>query len=78
MLDAGEPREQRELRVRIDAELHQKLHLLKLLRNKTMTDTIHEALVQYFAAVVPGGEKQRPEEPSPPMLRPSRDPPGLL
>lgn len=59
MSAAGGEKIPRELRVRLDADLHQKLQMLKLLRNKTMTDTIHEALLHYFDAVVAPDEENR-------------------
>ena len=42
----------KELRVKIDVSYHLKLHALKLLRNKKMSDAIEEALDYYFAHVV--------------------------
>ena len=50
----------KELRVKIDVSYHLKLHALKLLRNKKMSDAIEEALDYYFEHVVqtnnPDGE----------------------
>ena len=43
----------KELRVRLEASYHQKLVVLKLLKQKTMSDAIHEALDHYFALVMP-------------------------
>ena len=45
----------KELRVKIDVSYHLKLHALKLLRNKKMSDAIEEALDHYFAHVVQAG-----------------------
>ena len=42
----------KELRVKIDVSYHLKLHALKLLRNKRMSDAIEEALDHYFEHVV--------------------------
>lgn len=42
----------KELRVKIDVSYHLKLHALKLLRNKRMSDAIEEALDYYFEHVV--------------------------
>ena len=42
----------KELRVKIDVSYHLKLHALKLLRNKKMSDAIEEALDHYFEHVV--------------------------
>ncbi len=42
----------KELRVKIDVSYHLKLHALKLLRNKKMSDAIEEALDYYFEHVV--------------------------
>lgn len=49
----GEEDDRKELRVRIEASHHQKLVALKMLRHKTMSEAIHEALEHYFAAVLP-------------------------
>lgn len=46
----------KELRVKIDVSYHLKLHALKLLRNKKMSDAIEEALDYYFEHVVAEGE----------------------
>jgi hypothetical protein len=45
----------KELRVKIDVSYHLKLHALKLLRNKRMSDAIEEALDYYFEHVVQAG-----------------------
>jgi hypothetical protein len=45
----------KELRVKIDVSYHLKLHALKLLRNKKMSDAIEEALDYYFEHVVQTG-----------------------
>ena len=45
----------KELRVKIDVSYHLKLHALKLLRNKKMSDAIEEALDYYFEHVVEEG-----------------------
>ena len=45
----------KELRVKIDVSYHLKLHALKLLRNKKMSDAIEEALDHYFEHVVQTG-----------------------
>ncbi len=45
----------KELRVKIDVSYHLKLHALKLLRNKKMSDAIEEALDYYFEHVVQAG-----------------------
>lgn len=45
----------KELRVKIDVSYHLKLHALKLLRNKKMSDAIEEALDHYFEHVVQAG-----------------------
>ena len=45
----------KELRVKIGVEYHLKLHALKLLRNKKMSDAIEEALDYYFEHVVQAG-----------------------
>ncbi len=45
----------KELRVKIDVSYHLKLHALKLLRNKKMSEAIEEALDYYFEHVVAGG-----------------------
>jgi len=42
----------KELRVKIDVSYHLKLHALKLLRNKKMSEAVEEALDHYFAHVV--------------------------
>lgn len=42
----------KELRVKIDVSYHLKLHALKLLRNKKMSEAIEEALDHYFEHVV--------------------------
>lgn len=51
---AGEAREGdvKELRVKIDVSYHLKLHALKLLRNKKMSEAVEEALDHYFAHVI--------------------------
>lgn len=51
---SGEAREGdvKELRVKIDVSYHLKLHALKLLRNKKMSEAVEEALDHYFAHVV--------------------------
>ena len=50
----GEVREGdvKELRVKIDVSYHLKLHALKLLRNKKMSEAVEEALDYYFEHVV--------------------------
>lgn len=50
----GEVREGdvKELRVKIDVSYHLKLHALKLLRNKKMSEAVEEALDHYFEHVV--------------------------
>lgn len=48
--------EVKELRVKIDVSYHLKLHALKLLRNKKMSEAIEEALDYYFDHVVKGDE----------------------
>lgn len=53
--------EVKELRVKIDISYHLKLHALKLLRNKKMSEAIEEALDYYFDHVIQGegvGEKE--------------------
>lgn len=45
----------KELRVKIDVSYHLKLHALKLLRNKKMSEAIEEALDHYFEHVVQAG-----------------------
>lgn len=52
----------KELRVKIDVSYHLKLHALKLLRNKRMSDAIEEALDHYFAHVVNEQQGQEGEE----------------
>lgn len=52
---AGNEGDVKELRVKIDVSYHLKLHALKLLRNKKMSDAIEEALDHYFAHVVQAG-----------------------
>lgn len=47
----------KELRVKIDVSYHLKLHALKLLRNKKMSDAIEEALDYYFEHVVQQGSE---------------------
>lgn len=49
---AGAEGDVKELRVKIDVSYHLKLHALKLLRNKKMSDAIEEALDHYFEHVV--------------------------
>jgi hypothetical protein len=49
---AGGEADVKELRVKIDVSYHLKLHALKLLRNKKMSDAIEEALDYYFEHVV--------------------------
>lgn len=44
--------ELKELRVKINVSYHLKLHALKLLRNKKMSEAIEEALDYYFEHVV--------------------------
>lgn len=52
----------KELRVKIDVSYHLKLHALKLLRNKKMSDAIEEALDYYFEHVVQtGSDVEDPE-----------------
>lgn len=52
----------KELRVKIDVSYHLKLHALKLLRNKKMSDAIEEALDYYFEHVVQTGpDLEEPE-----------------
>ena len=52
----------KELRVKIDVSYHLKLHALKLLRNKKMSDAIEEALDHYFEHVVQAGpDLEEPE-----------------
>lgn len=48
----------KELRVKIDVSYHLKLHALKLLRNKKMSDAIEEALDYYFEHVVSESEAE--------------------
>lgn len=52
----------KELRVKIDVSYHLKLHALKLLRNKKMSDAIEEALDYYFEHVVQAGSDIADEE----------------
>lgn len=52
----------KELRVKIDVSYHLKLHALKLLRNKKMSDAIEEALDHYFEHVVQAGPDLADEE----------------
>lgn len=52
---ADEGGDVKELRVKIDVSYHLKLHALKLLRNKKMSDAIEEALDYYFEHVVQAG-----------------------
>ena len=47
----GDDEAWKELRIRIGASYHSKLIAMKVLRKKTMTDAIHEALDRYFADV---------------------------
>ncbi|MHB8585150.1 MAG: hypothetical protein ACYDDF_04855 [Thermoplasmatota archaeon] len=47
------PTDVKELRVRIDMSYHLKLHALKLLKNKKMSDAVEEALDRYFTDVAP-------------------------
>lgn len=47
----------KELRVKIDVSYHLKLHALKLLRNKKMSDAIEEALDYYFEHVISEGQE---------------------
>jgi len=42
--------------VKIDVSYHLKLHALKLLRNKKMSEAVEEALDYYFEHVVKGEE----------------------
>ncbi|MHB8585324.1 MAG: hypothetical protein ACYDDF_05750 [Thermoplasmatota archaeon] len=42
------PLEAKELRVKIHVEYHLKLHALKLLRGKNMSEAVEEALDHYF------------------------------
>lgn len=53
--------EVKELRVKIDVSYHLKLHALKLLRNKKMSEAIEEALDYYFEHVIRGEEMQTQE-----------------
>ncbi len=53
--------EVKELRVKIDVSYHLKLHALKLLRNKKMSEAIEEALDYYFEHVIRGEEMQSQE-----------------
>lgn len=53
----------KELRVKIDVSYHLKLHALKLLRNKKMSDAIEEALDYYFEHVVNEQQAMEGEEP---------------
>ena len=49
--------------MKIDVSYHLKLHALKLLRNKKMSDAIEEALDHYFEHVVQAGaDMQDPDE----------------
>lgn len=41
----------KELRVKIGVEYHLKLHALKLLRGKRMSEAVEEALERYFETV---------------------------
>ena len=52
---SGNEADVKELRVKIDVSYHLKLHALKLLRNKKMSDAIEEALDYYFEHVVQAG-----------------------
>lgn len=52
----------KELRVKIDVSYHLKLHALKLLRNKKMSDAIEEALDYYFEHVVQTGQEITDED----------------
>ena len=62
----------KELRVKIGVEYHLKLHALKLLRGKRMSEAVEEALEHYFERVriehearggqVPLGLPEDPEE----------------
>jgi len=53
----------KELRVKIDVSYHLKLHALKLLRNKRMSDAIEEALDHYFEHVVNEQQDTEGQEP---------------
>ena len=53
--------EVKELRVKIDVSYHLKLHALKLLRNKKMSEAIEEALDYYFEHVIRGEEVETHE-----------------
>jgi len=48
--------EVKELRVKIDVSYHLKLHALKLLRNKKMSEAVEEALDYYFEHVIKATE----------------------
>jgi hypothetical protein len=58
----GSESDVKELRVKIDVSYHLKLHALKLLRNKKMSDAIEEALDYYFEHVVQAGPDLASEE----------------
>ncbi len=53
--------ELKELRVKIDVSYHLKLHALKLLRNKKMSDAVEEALDYYFTHVIEEAELEDQE-----------------
>lgn len=54
--------EVKELRVKIDVSYHLKLHALKLLRNKKMSEAVEEALDYYFEHVIKATEVQTEQE----------------
>lgn len=51
----------RELRVKIGVDYHLKLHTLKILRNKSMSTAVQEALDQYFKHMTETETQRRPD-----------------
>jgi len=56
--------------VRIEASYHQKLVALKMLRHKSMSEAIHEALDHYFADVLPDAPRVAPPPAAPSHVAP--------
>lgn len=46
--------------MRVEPGFYKKLLALKILRHKTMTDAVHEALEHYFAEVLPETTRASP------------------
>jgi hypothetical protein len=66
----AEPKQEsgpKELRVKIGVEYHLKLHALKLLRGKRMSEAVEEALEFYFEKV--RIEQEAAQQPIPQMTR---------